>query len=107
MTGASAHRLVADDEMQPGEARRFEVEGTAICLVRCATGYRAVGDTCSHENYSLSEGTVDPDACEVECWKHGSIFSLDSGEALTLPATRPVPVYVVTVEDGDVVVHLP
>ncbi len=33
------------------------------------------------------------DDCEIECWKHGSTFSLATGEPQTLPATHPVPVY--------------
>ena len=39
----------------------------------------------------------------IECWKHGSEFSLETGQPLSLPATRPEPVYEVRVEDGDVV----
>ena len=50
---------------------------------------------------------VDTDECSLECWKHGSLFSLESGEALTLPATRPVPIYVVRVDGDDVFVDLP
>jgi 3-phenylpropionate/trans-cinnamate dioxygenase ferredoxin subunit len=42
---------------------------------------------------SLAEGLVDADECALECWRHGSLFSLETGEALTLPAIRPVPVY--------------
>ncbi|HEU4808726.1 MAG TPA: non-heme iron oxygenase ferredoxin subunit, partial [Homoserinimonas sp.] len=33
---------------------------------------------------------------------HGSKFSLKSGKALTLPAYEPVPVYSVSIVDGDV-----
>ena len=56
---------------------------------------------------SLSEGEVDPDERTIECWKHGSQFVLATGEPLSLPATRPVPVYDVRVDDGQIVVVLP
>ena len=42
----------------------------------------------------------------VRVRKHGSSFSLETGEPLTLPATRPVPVYDVRVLDGDIVLTL-
>ena len=44
---------------------------------------------------------------ELECWKHGSTFSLLTGRPSTLPATKPVPVYEVRREGDDVVVVLP
>ncbi|MDH4366447.1 MAG: hypothetical protein OEY70_20385 [Acidimicrobiia bacterium] len=43
----------------------------------------------------------------MECWKHGSTFSVTTGEATCLPATKPVPVYEVSVVDGEVRVVLP
>ena len=46
------------------------------------------------------------DEREIECPKHGSTFSLCTGEPQTLPATRPVPVYTVRVEGDDVYVEL-
>ena len=51
-----------------------------------------IGDRCSHGDYSLSEGDVCEDDREIECPKHGSIFSLETGEPQSLPATKPVPV---------------
>jgi 3-phenylpropionate/trans-cinnamate dioxygenase ferredoxin subunit len=53
---------------------------------------------------SLSLGEVYADTREIECDKHGSLFSLETGEALTLPATQPVPVYDARVVDGQIVV---
>lgn len=103
MTG-SRYRLCRADELALGQPRRFEVDGREICVARCASGIRAVDDVCSHEDYSLSEGDVDPESCEIECWAHGSVFSLLTGEPQNLPATRPVAVYPVEVEEGDVVV---
>jgi len=96
----TSHRLCGRDEIPDGEARRFDVDGHRIAVVRIGDDFRAVGDTCSHADYSLSEGFVWPDECTLECPKHGSAFSLVTGEPTTLPATQPVPVYPVTV-DGD------
>ncbi|MDA8292190.1 MAG: non-heme iron oxygenase ferredoxin subunit [Actinomycetota bacterium] len=108
MTGGSRVRVCPAGELTLGAPRRVVVDGVAICLVRCGDGVRAVGDTCSHEDFSLSEGEVDVEACEIECWKHGSMFSLVTGEPVTLPATRPVPVYPVEVDQDDfLVVVLP
>ena len=103
----TAYRLCGTDELAPGAARRFEVNGRPICLARCADGsWHAIDDTCSHEDFSLAEGEVDAEACEIECWKHGSLFSLLTGEALTFPATRPVAVHEVVVDADDVEVLL-
>jgi 3-phenylpropionate/trans-cinnamate dioxygenase ferredoxin subunit len=100
-------RLCAVDDVAPGTARRFDVGSHRIALVRVGDDFYAIGDRCSHQDYSLSEGEVFPDELEIECWKHGSTFSLKSGEPCTLPATQPVPVYEVRVEGGDVLVDLP
>lgn len=81
-------------------ARRFDVDGRAVAVIRIDDDVYAIGDTCSHANVSLSEGEVWCDRKEIECWKHGSAFSLVTGHPDTLPATQPVPVYVARVVDG-------
>jgi 3-phenylpropionate/trans-cinnamate dioxygenase ferredoxin subunit len=91
-------------DLAPGGTRRVEAPGHRICVVRIGDDVYAIGDTCSHAEVSLSEGEVYADAKEIECDKHGSLFSLETGEALTLPATQPVPVYDARVEDGRIVV---
>lgn len=96
--------LCALEDIASGESRRFEVDGHEIAVVRLGGDVYAIGDICSHQRVSLSEGDVDPDECTIECWKHGSEFSLETGEALTLPATQPVPVYEAHVDDGKIVV---
>jgi 3-phenylpropionate/trans-cinnamate dioxygenase ferredoxin subunit len=100
-------RLCARDELEPGTARRFDVDDHRIALVRIGDDFYAIGDRCSHADYSLSEGDVWPDELELECPKHGSTFSLTTGEPQTFPATRPVPVYSVQVDGDDVSVVLP
>ncbi|HUY05704.1 MAG TPA: non-heme iron oxygenase ferredoxin subunit [Acidimicrobiales bacterium] len=96
--------LCGAEEMALGEARRFMLEVGPVCLVRCNGGFRAILDVCSHEDFPLSEGEVELEECLIECWKHGSMFSLDTGEPMSFPATQPVPVYAVLIENGRVLV---
>ena len=59
-----------------------------------AGAVHAIGDTCTHGDISLAEGFVEDDT--LECWAHGSKFSLLTGKPLNLPAYEPVPVSVVS-----------
>jgi 3-phenylpropionate/trans-cinnamate dioxygenase ferredoxin component len=98
-------RVCKVDELQPGMAVRVDLDGQPVCVVNVNGEFYAVGDTCSHEESSLSEGFIDPDDVTVECPKHGALFALRTGKNLTLPATRPVPSYAVRVKDGDLSVE--
>lgn len=95
------------DEFPDGTARKVDVDGVPVAVVRIGDDVYAIGDTCSHQNVSLSEGEVWCDERELECPKHSSSFSLVTGEPITLPATQPVPVYHAAVVDGQVVVGRP
>jgi 3-phenylpropionate/trans-cinnamate dioxygenase ferredoxin subunit len=93
-------RLCATGDLAVGQVRRFEIEGGAIALVHCESGFRALVDVCSHEDYPLSEGEVFADVCEIECLRHGSTFSLSDGSPQSLPATQPVKVVPIEVDSG-------
>ena len=99
-------RVCAVGDVEPGSARRFDVDGRRLCVVRIGDDWYAVDDTCSHAEYSLSEGDVWEDEREIECPRHGSTFSLETGEPQSLPATKPVPVYEVRVDGDDVIVSI-
>ena len=107
MTGTGTEIGVARlDDVPDGGAIRVDVDGPRLSVVRIGDAVYVIGDECSHQDYSLSEGEVDPDTLHIECWKHGSCFSLETGEPDVLPATKPVPVYDAKVVDGEVVVTL-
>ena len=93
-------------ELESGVARRVVVDGVPVALVRIDDDVHAIDDTCSHANVSLSEGTVWCDSKQIECIRHGSAFSLVTGHPDTLPATQPVAVHTVRVENDDVIVEL-
>lgn len=94
------------DDLAPNTAGRFMVGSVPVAVVRIGDDVYAIGDTCSHGAVSLSEGEVLCDALEIECWKHGSAFSLVTGVPQTFPATQPVPVFAASVVDGDIVITI-
>jgi 3-phenylpropionate/trans-cinnamate dioxygenase ferredoxin component len=98
-------RLCGVDEVPVGEARRFELDHRPVAVVNLGEeGFRAIDAICSHAHYFLDEGEVDVDFGSIECPKHGSTFDLGTGRPTTLPATQPVRVWNVKVEDGGVLV---
>jgi 3-phenylpropionate/trans-cinnamate dioxygenase ferredoxin subunit len=86
-------------------ALAVEIAGVPVAIVRTGNEVFALHDVCSHEEVPLSEGDVYDHT--LECWLHGSCFDLRTGDPTGPPATRPVPVYPVKVDDGDVYVSVP
>ena len=103
----STERIGPLADLPAGAARRVEVGDLCLAVVRIGDDVYAIGDRCSHQDISLSEGEVLCDDKQIECWKHGSAFSLETGEPESLPATKPVPVYEARVVDGQIEVVVP
>jgi 3-phenylpropionate/trans-cinnamate dioxygenase ferredoxin subunit len=102
MTTTDLVDVASVDEISDGGAMMVEVGDTPICLVKVEGTVYAVHDTCTHAFESLCEGWVEGD--RIECPRHGSFFSVVTGEALTPPATAPLPTFRVEVRDGRVLV---
>ncbi len=96
------HRLFPLCEIEDGSVRKTEIGGRSVAVVRIGESVYALGDTCSHQEVSLSEGFVDADDLTIECGRHGASFDLLSGVPTCLPAVKPVPVYEASVVDGDI-----
>lgn len=95
-----------EKDLAPGQATRVFAGDTPIAIFNVNDELFAIGDTCTHEDYPLSEGEV-ADDCTVECPLHGSRFDLRTGEALSFPATGSVGSFPVWVEDGVIKVEVP
>ena len=91
--------------MEEGQGRKVCHGGRVVAVFLAEGELYAVDDRCSHAEASLSEGEVFD--TEVECPLHGAVFDLATGEALTLPASRPVSTYRTRVEEGRVAVRIP
>ena len=86
--------------------RKVVVDGEEICLAHAEDGeYYAIGDICTHEEYSLSDGELW--GLDVECPQHGSRFNLVTGKVTGLPAVIPATTYPVTLEGDDVFIEVP
>jgi len=99
----TAQRACAVSDLQEDTPLRVELDGVPIAVVLDSAGdIHAIGDTCTHGDISLSEGFVE--GTTLECWAHGSAFSLCSGKPLNLPAYEPVPVYVTEIVGDDLMI---
>lgn len=100
------HRVASLQGIPEGKAWPITVDDLDIMLVRFGETVLAIEDCCSHQEFPLSQGEIDREACTVRCRAHGATFDLRSGKALKAPAFAPVPVYNVSVEGDDVFVDI-
>ncbi len=95
-------KVAQTEELSPGQMKLVELGDERILVANVDGDYFAVSEVCTHAFIPLSEGDLDGE--EVECYLHGSAFSVKSGEPLTPPATEPLTVYQVRVEGSDIMV---
>lgn len=85
-----------------------EVDDEALVLIHAAGRFYALDDVCTHDGGPLSDGPVhandEPPA--IACPRHGAKFALETGAALTMPATKATRAHETKVEDGQVFVRL-
>ena len=105
--GRTTARLCAVGDLASGEARRFDVADLRIALVRIGDEFHAVGDRCSHEDFSLADGGCGGRSVRSSAPSTGPPSTCAPGAPCSLPATKPVPVYELVVAGGEVSVVVP
>ncbi|MGI8926256.1 MAG: Rieske (2Fe-2S) protein [Tepidiformaceae bacterium] len=93
------------DAVAEGEAAVFEVEGRQVAVCHSADGFYAIDDVCTHDGGSLDQGRLEGN--RIECPRHGALFDITTGRAVTLPAVRPVRSYPARVSNGAIEVEVP
>jgi 3-phenylpropionate/trans-cinnamate dioxygenase ferredoxin component len=86
-------------ELPPGGMRLVEWEDLEIGVFNCSGTVYAIEDRCSHDDGPLVEGELDQEQCTIECPRHGSLFDLQTGKPLTLPAYVAVETFPVIIEN--------
>jgi 3-phenylpropionate/trans-cinnamate dioxygenase ferredoxin subunit len=77
--------------------------GEAVCLIRSGGRITAVADNCTHQEFAMSLGDVLADGT-IQCAWHGARFDCATGAVVQGPATDPLPMFAVRIDDG--VVHV-
>ena len=91
-------------DIAPGKMRRVAVAGRRIMVCNVEGRYFATDDTCTHEDASLSSGSLRGEL--VKCPLHGSRFNVRTGEVQEDPATENLRTYTVRVEGGAILVEI-
>lgn len=97
-------KVACIDDLQPGKMKRLDIDGRRILLANVAGDFYATADTCTHEEASLSTGSLKGEL--VKCPLHGSRFNLRTGEVLEEPAEENLKTYAVRVEGKDILIAL-
>jgi 3-phenylpropionate/trans-cinnamate dioxygenase ferredoxin component len=95
----------AADTLAEGVPLPAEIDGVAVVVVRCGRELYAVEDRCTHDGESFTGAEVED--CELICPRHGSHFSLSTGEALTPPAYEGLRTYAAREQDGRILIERP
>ena len=91
-------------EINENSVKTINVGDKDISIFNVEGEFYAIDDMCSHAEASLAEGEVFD--CKIECPLHGAEFDLKTGEAVTLPATRPVATYDISIEDETIYLEM-
>ena len=91
-------------ELAPGKMRRIDASGRRMLLANVGGKFYATDDTCTHEDASLSTGSLQG-AC-VKCPLHGSRFDVCTGEVLEDPAEENLKTYRVRMEGERILIGL-
>ncbi len=93
----SATAVARIHEIAPGTTLRVAAGEDEILLCNVDGTIYAIEDVCTHDGAPLDQGELE--GCRIVCPRHGANFDVRTGEALTLPAILPLPMYAVRVED--------
>ena len=94
-------KVAKRNEVPAGTMLPVEVGGVQVVLINMDGEYYALHDSCTHEYFPLSEGSLE-DGCVV-CMLHGARIDLKTGAA-GAPAFEPVKTYEVKVEGDDILI---
>ena len=97
-------RVATRNEIPPGSTNRVVAGGTALLICNVDGEFYAIEDVCTHDGGPLDQG--DLEGCRIMCPRHGAIFDVTTGAALTLPAVMPLETYAVRTEGDEVLVDV-
>jgi 3-phenylpropionate/trans-cinnamate dioxygenase ferredoxin subunit len=89
-------------DLPAGAIRQIEIDGKKVALANAGGEIYAVSDTCTHARIPLSGGCLE--GRQIICPWHHAMFDLKTGRATCGPASDPLIVYPVRVDNGTITV---
>ncbi len=88
-------------ELEIGKARALDLgDGLRVAVCRTTDGIYAIEDVCSHDGGALDQGQLLGD--KIECPRHGAMFDVKTGKALSLPAVKDIRSFGTKIENGEI-----
>ena len=97
--------VLPEAELPESEPRKVSAHGVDILLVKRNGRVFAIGEKCAHLRGPLSEGKLEGDT--VVCPRHGSRFSVETGEVIDGPAVYGQPCFEVRTTNGQIEIRVP
>ncbi len=97
-------RVARSGQVPEGWVRRFYAGEVELCVARLRGKVYATTNYCSHLDCLLSAGKLVDDGIGCSC--HGSVFDLETGEAVYPPATEPIRTFPVQETSGEIFVGI-
>lgn len=98
-------KVTSTREIQPGKMKRVEIDGHPVLIANVDGNYYAVDDTCTHEDTSLSTGSLNDEL--IKCPLHGSRFNVRTGRVLEEPAEDDLKTYTVVIDGSSISIEWP
>jgi nitrite reductase/ring-hydroxylating ferredoxin subunit len=91
-------KSVEASKVPPGSLLTVEVGGDSVTIANVDGKYYGIGAYCNHEEWDLSEGTLEDTT--ITCAGHGTIWDLETGKGVFDEPLRDEPLFDVKEEGG-------
>jgi len=91
-------KAVESSKVPEGSMLTVEVQGESVLLANVGGELYGMGAVCTHEEWDLSEGTLE--GTSVTCAGHGTVWDLKTGKGIFDEPLDDEPLYEVKEEDG-------
>ena len=97
-------KVARRDDIKPGKMKCVKVGSRRILLANINGTVYATDDTCTHEDASLSSGSLHGEF--VKCPLHNSRFNVCTGQVMEDPATENLATHPVRLDGDDILIDV-
>ena len=102
MVSVSFVKVAKLDDLPPGTKKAVKVRKDDVLLVNVDGTIHACEAICTHQLYPLRSGELE--GAEITCPLHESVFNVATGAVVTDPATTPLRLFEVRIENPFILV---